>query len=107
LTEKLELEKLRNEITTVTFEIFDLCRKRIELARKIAAVKLEKGLPIENLEVERNLKRRVLDFCHENNIYDEFCIKLFELLIGESKRVQKEAIRSKSSEKSSKWRDEL
>jgi len=94
LTEKSELEKLRGEIAIVTLEIFDLCKKRFELARKIAAVKAKKGLPIENLEIERSLKRRVLDFCHENNVDDEFCVKLFELLISESKRVQEEAIKS-------------
>ncbi len=98
MNEKLELEKLRNEIATVTFKILDLCGKRIELARKIAVVKSKMGLPIENPEVERDLKRRVLKFCHENNVDDDFCTKLFELLISESKRVQKEVIKSKSLE---------
>jgi len=94
LTENLELEKLRGEIATVTLEIFDLCKKRFELAREIAAVKMKKGLPIENLEIERNLKRQVLDFCRENDMDDEFCIRLFELLINESKRIQEETIKS-------------
>jgi len=107
LTEKLELEKLRNEIATVTLEIFDLCRKRFELARKIAAVKAKKGLPIENLEIEKSLKRCVLDFCRENNVDDKFCINLFELLISESKRVQEEAIKSEFQKDDSTWRIEL
>jgi len=94
LTEQLELKKLRNEIATVTFEIFALCRKRLKLARKIAAVKLRKGLPVEDLEIERDLKRRVLDFCHKNDMNDEFCVKLLDLLISESKSVQREAMRS-------------
>jgi len=101
LTEKLDLEKLREEIATVTLEILDLCRKRFELARKIATVKAEKGFPIENLEIERNLKRRVLDFCRANNLDDKFCIRLFELLISESKRVQEEIMESRSQEEAS------
>jgi len=106
LAEKLELERLRNEIATVTFEILDLCRKRIELARKIARFKAKRGLPIENLEIENALKRRVLDFCHRNNMNDEFCIKLFNLLINESKRVQEEAMKAGFREESPKWRAE-
>ena len=92
MAEMPELEKLRDEIAAVTFEILRLCRKRIELARRIATVKSKRSLPIEDLEVERSLKRRVIDFCHANNLNEKFCIKLFELLINESKRVQKEEI---------------
>jgi len=102
LTEKSELEKLRNEIAAVTFEILDLCRKRIELARKIAAAKSRMNLPIEDLKVEKDLKRRVLDFCQKNSMHDDFCLDLFDLLINESKRVQEEAMRSRFREDSSK-----
>jgi len=101
LTDKVNLEDLRKEIATVTLKILDLCGKRFELARKIAAIKAEKGFPIENLEIENNLKRQVIDFCHANNIDEKFCIGLFELLIKESKRVQREIIRSGSQEESS------
>jgi len=102
LTEMLELEKLRNEIAMITFEIFDLCRKRLELARKIAAVKLKMSLPIEDLEVEKDLKQRVLNFCKKNSMDDDFCINLLSLLINESKRVQGEVIKSRFQEKASK-----
>jgi len=102
LTEKLELEKLRNEIAMITFEIFALCRKRLELARKIAAVKLKMSLPIEDLEVEKDLKQRVLNFCKKNSMNDDFCINLLSLLINESKRVQGEVIKSRFKEKASK-----
>ena len=102
MTEKLELEKLRNEIAMITFEIFALCRKRLELARKIAAVKLKMSLPIEDLEVEKDLKQRVLNFCKKNSMNDDFCINLLSLLINESKRVQGEVIKSRFKEKASK-----
>ena len=98
LSKKSELERLRDEIARVTLEIFRLCKRRIELARKIATVKMKEGLPIEDLKVERNLKRRVLEFCRGSGIEDEFCIGLLDLLIRESKRVQEEEIGSGSPE---------
>ena len=93
MTEESDLEDLRSEIATVTLEMLALCRKRLELAKRIASVKAKKGLPIEDLEIEQRLKRRVLDFCHENDMDDEFCIKLFNLLISESKRVQEKIMK--------------
>lgn len=91
-----ELERLRKEIADVTFEIFDLCSKRIELARKIAAVKLEKGISIGDPEVEGKLRRQVLDICLRKRVNEDFCNKLFDLLISESKRVQEEVIIAES-----------
>ncbi|MCD6325564.1 chorismate mutase [Candidatus Bathyarchaeota archaeon] len=105
MTEKSDLEKLRNEIATVTFEILDLCKKRIELARKIAAVKLRMNLPIEDSKVERSLKQRVLDFCQKNSMHNDFCIDLFGLLIDESKRVQEEVMKSRLRGNLSKMED--
>ena len=105
MTEKSDLEKLRNEIAAVTFEILDLCKKRIELARKIAAVKLRMNLPIEDLKVERSLKQRVLDFCQKNSMPNDFCISLFDLLIDESKRVQEEVMKSRFRGNLSKMED--
>lgn len=83
-----ELERLRKEIADVTFEIIDLCSKRIKLARKIAAVKLEKGISIEDLEVERKLRRQALEICLREGVNEDFCNRLLDLLISESKRVQ-------------------
>jgi len=94
LSEELELEKLRDEIAKVTLEIFNLCRERIELSKKIALVKSRRMLPIEDLEVEESLKRRLLSFCRENNLDEEFCTKLFNLLICESKRVQNNVMKT-------------
>ena len=102
MNEKIELERLRSEIAKVTFEILDLCKKRAELARKIATVKSRMGLPIENPEVERNLKRRVLDFCQKKSMHSEFCVDLLNLLINESKRVQEEVMQERSRENTQK-----
>ena len=99
LTE-LELERLRKEIAEVTLRIIDLCGERFELARKIAAVKLERRIPIEDPGVEGKLRRLILDICIRKGIRREFCNRLLDLLISESKRIQEVIIaesRSKTS----------
>jgi len=92
LTQNSELESLRREISAVTFEILDLCKKRLDIARRIAMVKLRANLPIEDPRIERDLKRGVIALCRERNLHEDFCNALLGLLIKESKRVQKEVI---------------
>jgi len=90
MKESPDLEKLRNEIKDVTVEIMRLAGKRLLLARKVGEAKRQKDLPIEDLEVEKELKQTVLEKCQEYGIESLFGLKLLNLLIDESKRVQKE-----------------
>lgn len=92
MVHRSELESLRREISAITFEILHLCKKRLDIAKRIAMVKSRDGLPIEDLRVEENLRRRVIVFCREKGLHEDFCNALLELLIKESKRVQKEVI---------------
>ncbi len=84
------LDELRNEIKDVTVEIMRLTGRRLLLARKVGELKLQKGLPIEDLEVEKELEQVVLEKCREYGIEKHFGLKLLNLLINEAKRVQKE-----------------
>jgi len=92
LVHRSELESLRREISAITFEILRLCKKRLDIAKRIAMVKSRDGLPIEDLRVEENLRKRVNVFCREKGLHEDFCNALLDLLIKESKRVQKEVI---------------
>ena len=87
-----ELEELRREVASVTLEILRLCRRRNELAEKIAEIKMKLNLPVEDLSVEEDLRRRVLDLCRSEDMDESFCLKLLDLLIGESKRLQREKL---------------
>ena len=87
-----ELEELRREVASVTLEILRLCRRRNELAEKIAEIKMKLNLPVEDLSVEEDLRRRVLDLCRSEDMDENFCLKLLDLLIGESKRLQREKL---------------
>jgi len=86
----LDLDKLRNEIRDVTVEIMRLAGRRSLLARKLGEAKRRKGLPMEDLEVERELKQFVLEKCREYEVERRFSIKLLNLLIDQAKQVQKE-----------------
>jgi len=92
LVHRSELESLRREISAITFEILHLCKKRLDIAKRIAMVKLRANLPIEDSRVEEDLRRRVIIFCREKSLHEDFCNALLELLIKESKRVQKEVM---------------
>jgi chorismate mutase len=85
-----ELDKLRNEIRDVTVDIMQLAGRRLLLARKLGAEKRQRDLPVEDLEVERELKKTVLEKCREYGVEKRFSIKLLNLLIDQAKQVQKE-----------------
>lgn len=84
-----ELEELREQIGKVTVEIIKLCGKRLSLAERAGEMKLAKCLPIEDPDVEEELRQAVLENCHLYCVDSEFGIRLLDLLLEESKRLQK------------------
>ena len=60
-----DLVKLRKEIRDVTVDIMQLAGRRLLLARKLGEEKRRRDLPVEDLEVERELKKTVLEKCRE------------------------------------------
>jgi len=94
-----ELKNLRDEVRKVTVEIIRLCGERFALARKIGETKIQKGLPIEDMQVEENLKQEILGTCHSLGIEREFGLRLLDLLFEESKRVQKGLLLQRKSDK--------
>ena len=91
-----ELAELRKEIARVTLEIFRFCGRRLRMARKIGEIKAQMKLPVENLHVEEELRNEVLGICRRDGVDTGFCVRLLDLLLEESKRVQ-----TKSSDKDS------
>ena len=86
----LDLDKLRKEIRDVTADIMKLAGRRLLLARKLGAEKRRRDLPVEDLEVEQELKKTILENCREYGVEKRFSIKLLNLLIDQAKQVQKE-----------------
>jgi len=94
LSEKTEIEDIRKQLEKVTLEIFSLCEKRLQLSKKIGEIKADAGMPIENMPVEQNLKTKVLEKCRKKGLDEKFCLNLLQLLLEESKRVQREIAKS-------------
>jgi chorismate mutase len=65
-----------------------LVGKRLLLAQKIAETKLQQGLPIEDLEVERYLRITVSETCKAYGVDLNFGLRLLNLLVEEAKCVQ-------------------
>lgn len=95
MNEKSDLEMLRDEINKVTVEIIRLTGERLSLAKKIGEIKHQRNLQIEDLKVERELKRLIIKKCKTYNVDTGFALSLLSLLIGEAKRVQIETLNTK------------
>jgi len=85
-----ELRVLRDRVTELTLEIIRLSSERLLLAKKIGEIKARKGMPVEDPSIENELRNKVIDFSRKCGIDLDFSLKLLNLLIEESKRVQKD-----------------
>ena len=92
MKEEDKLKDLRSDVKRVTLEIIRLVATRATLGRAIAELKSQQGLPIENAEVERDLRRTVIKACEEHGLDREFGVRLLTLLIRDSTRLQKEQL---------------
>jgi aspartate aminotransferase len=94
----MDINNLRKEIENVTAEIFNLVGKRFLLSREIAKAKMKMGLPVEDVDAERRLKEIISEKCKSYNIDLNFGLRLLNLLVEESKRIQ-ESLAEKTKEK--------
>lgn len=78
----------------LTLEIIQLAGERLALAKKIGKIKAQKNMPIEDPEIERELREKVVELSRKLNVDAGFSLKLLNLLLEESKRVQKEIMMS-------------
>ncbi|MEM2994882.1 MAG: aminotransferase class I/II-fold pyridoxal phosphate-dependent enzyme [Candidatus Bathyarchaeia archaeon] len=94
----MDINNLRREIENVTAEIFSLVGKRFVLSREIAKAKMKMGLPVEDVDAERKLKETISEKCKSYNIDLNFGLRLLNMLVEESKRIQ-ESLTEKTKEK--------
>jgi chorismate mutase len=82
------LETLREEINRIDENIVGLLSKRMELAKKIATLKKEKGIPVEDRDRERTLFLKLENEARRNNIDENFVSEIFGMIISHSKNIQ-------------------
>ena len=84
-----DLSGLRSEIMRLTLEIIRLAGERLTLAKKIGEIKAQRNMPIEDPRVEQELREKVVELSKKLNMDVNFSLNLLNLLIEESKRVQR------------------
>jgi aspartate aminotransferase len=94
-----ELDILRDKVRSVTTEIMRTAQERLELARKIGEVKSRLGIDIKDEKVEEEVRLSVISLAEEIGMSSEFALQLLNLLLAESKNVQREKLVQKVVEK--------
>jgi prephenate dehydrogenase/chorismate mutase len=92
---QIELEQLRKQILDVTLEILQGVSKRQELARKVARLKAESGLAIENLAVEEKLKATIEEYARNKGLESRLTSQIADILISSSKIEQRREVFSR------------
>ena len=82
------LETLREEINRIDENIVGLLSRRMEVAKKIAALKKEKGIPVEDRGRERTLFLKLEKEARRNNLDEKFVSEIFGAIISHSKNIQ-------------------
>ncbi len=82
------LNNLRDKIDSIDEEIIQLLAKRMDAAIKIKTIKLKAGMATFDPSREEKLKTRIKKLAAQNRLSEGFCLRLYELILVESKRVQ-------------------
>jgi chorismate mutase len=83
-----DLARLRAEIEGIDRELIRLIARRVELARRVGAVKHTAGLPALDPAREAAVIRRVSEVARQEGAPEEDVRYLFWHIIGMSRRVQ-------------------
>lgn len=86
----MDLELLREEILRTDMEIIDLISRRTDLAEQVGRKKIEDGLPIRNVAVEKKVVNRYRDAAESSGISPDTLEKIAKALIQEA--VDREAL---------------
>src|SRR6187200_2982994 len=89
-----EVSILRNDMKEITKQIMQLVNQRMEIARKIGAIKTNLDLDIIDDKVELGIKSYLFSNPEYLNLDPEFSGRIVNMLINESIRIQKFEIKS-------------
>jgi len=83
---------LRKDVKEKTLKIIELANERNKIVLKIAKLKKDLNIPVKNKLVEEELRKAVLELCRKKDGDQEFSIKLLEILIDESIKLQEKEL---------------
>ena len=82
------IETLRDEINRIDESIIKLLSARMEVAKKRAALKKNKGIQVEDQARESQLFLKIQREAKENLIDEDFVSEIFGLIVSHSKKGQ-------------------
>jgi len=88
----MTLEEVRADITRIDEEIVSLIAERQGLAKKIAAIKSENGIPIHDNQRKTDVLAYVMKLAKLHRIDPEPVKGIFETLIGMNEKAQRASL---------------
>lgn len=83
-----EIDKLRDRMDRITFDILRLLKERNDTAKEIGNLKSNLGLGVTNEERENQLRRKVVDLCSEIGLDEKSGLTTLNFLLNESIKIQ-------------------
>jgi len=83
-----DIDKLRDKIDKITFDILRLLKERNEVAREIGSLKNNLGLGVTNEQREDQLRSKVVSLCRGIDLEEKIGLTMLNFLLNESIKVQ-------------------
>lgn len=84
----MELNEIRNEIESIDYQILELMRKRLELAKEVGKSKVETNSAVRNIPTENKVIDRYRGFALENGMNPVYAENICKILMQESIEIQ-------------------
>src|SRR5574337_593815 len=85
-----DINKLRDKIDKITFDILKLLKERNDIAKEIGNLKSNLGIGVTNEERENQLRASVLTLCKEIGLEEKAAMIMLNFLLNESVKIQSE-----------------
>src|SRR5574340_1659061 len=85
-----DINKLRDKIDKITFDILKLLKERNDIAKEIGNLKSNLGIGVTNEERENQLRTSVLTLCKEIGLEEKAAMIMLNFLLNESVKIQSE-----------------
>ena len=91
-----DLEELRKNIRSLDSELITILKERLETAKSIGRIKAEKGLPVKNYDVEKNVLEKTERNAKHAGISPQLAKTIMQEIIEESVALQEKDRRGKA-----------
>jgi aspartate aminotransferase len=85
-----DINKLRDKIDKITFDMLKLLKERNEMAKEIGNLKNNLGIGVTNEERENQLRASVLTLCKDIELNEKTAMTMLNFLLNESVKIQSE-----------------